>query len=429
MAEKKYDFFISYNKKDLKHARRISSIIKSSSLHCWWQGEDSKQEYALEIKEGLELSEAFIVLLSDGSASSEWVGKEILLAIRLHATCGLKLLPIVVDELSEVDYRYFHQLLGNFNWLFLKDYDSDRELIRAITSQVNIRLGEFGENSIYSAEIEAEKQRLRKQNNLYNMYASPVLDELFERCQRPAVLDVGSSDAENIMLRLNGRDFSHLLCIDKEQGKIAEAKENYGNDPRIDFLVTDITRKGFGSSIKNYVAESGIGGFDIIHISAVLLHLKNPTSVLKSLLAVLKVGGYIFIQDEDDGLNAVYQQDDNDPCFFSDCFYIWRHSKESGDRTMGRKIPIFLKAAGFSDIQMRSSVLSSIDFGGALKEDLWDLYFNPEFWVVNSPDYFDKPDAFERCESYIAKHDEHKEKYMRGEIFLTLGVPIFTARK
>ena len=429
MADRKYDFFISYNKRDAKTAKRLANIIKSSGLRCWWQGEYSKQEYAIEIKNGLESSQAFIVLLSEGSANSEWVGKEILQAIRLHAMQGLKLLPLVIDELSDVDYRYFHQLLGNFNWLFLKNYESDKELITAITSQVNIRLGELGENSIYSAEAEAERLRLRKQNNLYNMYASPVLDRIFESIPRPAVLDVGSSDAESIMLKLEGRNFSHLLCIDKEQGKIAVAREKYGSDKKLNFMVTDITRRSFGNMLRNYVSESGIGGFDLIHISAVLLHLKNPVSVLKSLRSVLKEGGYIFIQDEDDGLNTVYQQNEDDPCFFDDCFYIWRHSKESGDRSMGRKVPIFLKAAGFSDIEMKSSVLSSIDFGGSLREDLWDLYFNPEFWVVDSPDYFDRIDAFERCEGYIEKHDAHKEKYMRGEIFLTLGVPIFTARK
>ncbi len=429
MASKKYDFFISYNKRDAKVAARMAAIIKGSGLTCWWQGENSRQEYAVEIQNGIDNSAAFLVLLSSGSAESEWVGKEILRAIRLHSLLGYSILPIVVDELSNEDYAYFHQILGNFNWLFLKDYGSDKDLIFAITGQVNIKLRERGANSIYSAEAEAEMERLKKQNNLYNMYAKGVLDGLFSEFTAPIVMDLGCSDGESIMLRLRGREFSRLLCIDKEQGKVASAKEKFGADGRIDFMVADITRRGFGASLKNYLKENALEGFDIIHISAVLLHIKNPTAVLKALRGALKAGGKIFIQDEDDGYNLAYQEEELSPCFFSDCFYIWRHSKESGDRTMGRKIPAFLKAAGFNNIEMKASVLSSIDFGGEFKEDLWDLYFNPEYWVVDSPDYFDKSDAFEKCRTYAAEHKEHKEKYMRGEIFVSLGVPIFTAEK
>ncbi|MBQ8907992.1 MAG: TIR domain-containing protein [Clostridia bacterium] len=429
MANKRYDFFISYNKRDAKIAARIAAIIKGSGLTCWWQGENSRQEYAVEIQNGIDNSEAFVVLLSAGSAESEWVGKEILRALRLHSLGGYSILPIVVDDLSDGDYAYFHQILGNFNWLFLKDYDTDRELIFAMTGQVNIRLRERGANSIYSAEAEEEIERLRKQNNLYNMYAKRVLDELFSQFSSPVVMDLGCSDGESIMLRLEGREFSHLLCIDKEQSKVNAAKEKFGKDERIDFMVADVTRRGFGTGLKNYLKENGLEGFDIIHISAVLLHLKNPVAVLKALRGALKPGGKIFIQDEDDGYNLAYQEEELSPCFFSDCFYIWYHSKESGDRHMGRKLPAFLKAAGYSNIEMKSSVLSSVDFDGEFKEDLWDLYFNPEYWVVDSPDYFDKSDAFEKCRTYAAEHREHKEKYMRGEIFVTLGVLIFTAEK
>ena len=128
-------------------------------------------------------------------------------------------------------------------------------------------------------------------------------------------------------------------------------------------------------------------------------------------------------------MNVDYEEDTDDPTFFSDCFYIWEHSKESGNRKMGRRVPVLLKHAGFNDIQMRSSIISSVDFDGKYKEDLWDIYFNPEYWVVDSADYFDKIEAFEKCIEYKNRHAKKKQKYMKGKIFLSLGVPIFTARK
>ncbi len=429
MSQIKYDFFISYNKNDIKHARRIATLIKTGGLSRWWQSENSSQEYANKIREAINVSEAFIVLLSKSSAESEWVGKEILDAIRLHSVNQLKILPIVVDELDESTYDYFHHILGDFNWLFLKEYSSDKELIRAIVDQVNMKLKKDSSDSIYSAEAEIEQERLRKQNNLYNLYAKEPFDEIFKQIENPVILDVGSSDAENIMLRLEHRDFSNLLCVDKEQGKIDIAKANYGYDSRINFLAIDITHKSFLSVLEKYLNENNLKGFDIIHISAVLLHLKNALPVLKALREVLSDNGYIFIQDEDDGFNSDYEEDTDDPTFFSDCYYIWEHSKESGDRKMARKIPLLLKKAGFSNVELKSSVISSVDFGGEYKEDLWDIYFNPKYWVVDSADYFDKADAYEKCIEYTKKHDKKKQKYMKDKIILTLGVSVYIANK
>ncbi len=425
----KYDFFISYNQNDLKHAKRIATLIKNGGLNCWWQNEDSKQEYAEEIREAIKASAAFIVLLSQHSACSEWVGKEMLDAIRLHTCAGLKILPVVCEELERTDYDYFHHILGDFNWLFLKDYDSDKELIRAIANQVSMKLKGKSANSIYSAQAQIEQERLRKQNGLYNLYAQAPLNEIFQKLSCPSVLDVGSSDGENIISRLENREYSHLLCIDKERDKLDAAAEKLKNDPRAHFMHMDITRKSFLTGLKNYLQEQGMTGFDLIHISAVLLHLKNPLAVLKALHEVLSEGGCIFIQDEDDGYNREFEEDTDDPTFFSDCYYIWEHSKESGDRSMGRKIPVLLKHAGYENIQMPCTVISSVDYDGAYKEDLWDIYFNPKYWVVDSPDYFDKRDAFEKCVEYTKKHDKKKHKYMKDQIFLTLGVPIYIANK
>lgn len=425
---KKYDFFISYNSNDASHAKRLSTIIKNNDLNCWWQKDDSKQEYAVEIHEAIRSSYAFIVLLSPNSAGSEWVGREIFEAIRLYTDGKLKILPIVVEDLTKNDTEFFHHILGKFNWLFLSDYSNNRDLIVAITNQVNVSLKEKSTNSIYSAQEEIEQERLRKQNNLYNMYASKHLDDVFKELKSPAVLDVGSCDGENIIRRLEGREYSHLLLVDKNAEKLDEAEKRYP-DKRHNTMCVDITSKGFIDKIKEYLTKKGLDGFNLIHISSVLLHLKNPLSVLKALRQLLSDDGYIFVQDEDDGFNVAYQEQDDEPSFFKDCFYIWKYSKESGDRAMARKLPIYLKKAGFQGIELKSTVMSSVDFGGALKEDLWDMYFNPDYWVVDSEDYFYKKDAYEKFIEYKNKHKKMKQRYMKNQIFLTIGVLFYIAKK
>ena len=429
MKARSYDFFISYNSADVEQAKRISAVIKSNGLTCWWQKENSRQEYALEIKAALNASDTFIVLLSGSSAASEWVGREILAAIRLYSEKHTKILPIVVGELEKKDYDYFYHLLGMFNWLFLDKIADNKELIRAITTQVGIKLKEKSTNSIYSAAEQIERERLQKQNKLYNRYAKAAIDEVFAEFESPSVLDVGCFDAKNIMSRLEGRSFSRLLCVDKDTDALKEASERLAGDERITFMHADITKKTFIEKLKDYLAENSMDGFDFIHISAVLLHIKNPRELLKSLREVLSEKGYILVQDEDDGFNTAFQEDNDEPSFFSDCFYIWRYSKESGDRFFARKLPIFLKSAGYSDIKLSSCAMTSVDFNGELKEELWDMYFNSDYWVVDSPEYFSKDDAFDKYLDYKLDHAKMKAKYMRGHTFISIGVLIFTARK
>jgi hypothetical protein len=78
---------------------------------------------------------------------------------------------------------------------------------------------------------------------------------------------------------------------------------------------------------------------------------------------------------------------------------------------------------------MKSSIISSIDFNGAYKEDLWDMYFNADYWVVDSPDYFDKRDAYEKSLEYTKQHSKMKKRFMKDKIFITLGVLVFVAQK
>ena len=429
MQAKAYDFFISYNSADLSHAKKIAMLIKSNGLTCWWQQENSKQEYAVEIKNAIERSGAFLVLLSKTSAASEWVGREILYAIRLYAEKKIKILPIVVGELSKSDYSYFHHLIGMFNWLFLDAFHEPGELIQAISSQVGIPLKAKSENSIYSASEEIEKERLQKQNRLYNVYAKAPLDKLFERFVTPAVLDVGSFNAENIMLRLDGRVYSHLVCVDKDRDALKEAEQRLSGNPRVSFLEADVTKKTFAVKLKERLSALGLSGFDIIHISSVLLHIKNPKELLSVLHGMLNESGCVFIQEEDDGFNTAYQEDNDEPSFFNDCFYIWRYSKESGDRFMGRKIAHLLKRAGYSNVELSSSTITSVDYNGEYKEDLWDMYFNSDYWVVDSPDYFEKDDGFEKCLDYKLRHNKMKTRFMRGRIFVSIGVMFYIAQK
>lgn len=285
--------------------------------------------------------------------------------------------------------------------------------------QVNVK----GE-SVYTGDEKKEIARIYRQNEYLNRIVAPYLDEIFEYCVDPLVLDIGCADGSNILFRLKNRNYNALLGIDKNQIKIKMANDLFSSEKNT-FVCCDINSDDLRTILSGYLKKKKRIGFDLIHISSVLLHIENPILLLQNLHAFLSEKGHIFIQDEDDGVNMVYPYDES----FENCFYVWNHSIESGDRFMGRKIPFFLSKSNYSDIKILSSNITSLDFNGEMKDCLWDLYFNSDLWVANSPSFYDTPDAYERFLNYKKKHSELKKAYMNGNYFIMLGFFFIIAQK
>ncbi|MDE6274209.1 MAG: TIR domain-containing protein [Clostridiales bacterium] len=420
------DLFISYSNANKEKVEEIVSTIKYFGPTCWFQLRDSKQHFIEEINAGINNSRDFVVFLSNASVSSLMVRNEIARAIsQQKRNSDYSIIPVVIEELTESNQEIIELFLGSLNWLYADKYDNYEGLALAIFEQANLTPSntESGQ-SIYSTEKEVEKIRLKAQNKFFNEYAKQYLDEVFSHYENPAVLDIGCDTGDNIMMRLNGRKYRFLLGVDSNTDAVKEANESYPQD-NCAFIHCDVTSNSFFRDIFSQMQKFRIIGFDIIHISAVLLHLGKVEELLSNLYMLLNAHGTIFIQDEDDGMNIAHPHSK----YFDDCFYIWEHSKESGDRAMGRKLPLLLKHAGFKDIKLLSSTISSIDFGEQYKEELWDLYFNPELWSTDSAAYFDNYEAFDRLKVVAQKHSEMKESYLAGEYFITLGIFFYTATK
>ena len=420
------DIFISYSNANKEKIEKIVSVIKFFGPTCWFQLRDSKQHFIEEINSGIKNSLSFVVFLSNASVSSLMVRNEITRAISQQKKIGrYPIIPVVIEELSEENQEVIELLLGSLNWLYEDKFEDYESLVLAIFEQAKLSpKNESNVQSIYSTEKEVEKLRLKSQNKFFNAYAKKYLDEVFSKYDKPAVLDIGCDNGDNIMLRLDGREFSFLLGVDTNASAIEEANSLHSND-KCAFIHCDVMSANFFRDIFSSMQRFKILGFDVIHISAVLLHLGKVDDLLNNLYMLLNPNGTIFIQDEDDGLNLAYPNSK----YFEDCFYIWEHSKESGDRSMGRKIPLALKGAGFKEIKLLSTTITSVDFEEKYKEELWDLYFNPELWSTDSAQYFDNYEAYDLLKEVIKRHSEMKESYMQGQYFISLGVLFFTAVK
>ena len=420
------DIFISFSNADRDKVEKIVNAINFFGPTCWFQIRDSKLHFIEAINDGINNSLNFVVFLSNESVASLMVRNEIARAIsKQKKNPDYSIIPVVIEELDEESQNKIDLFLGSLNWLYANKYDNYESLALAIFEQANINPKEDESSiSLYSTDKDVEKTRLKAQNNIYNKYAKKHLDDIFVNYDNPSILDLGCYNGDNIISRLEGRKYSFLIGVDNNATAIEEANRLYAKD-NIVFIECDVTSDLFLRKIINQMQKFKIIGFDIIHISDLLMHLGNIETILSSLYALLNENGIIFIQEEDDGVNLTYPHSK----YFDNCFYMWQHSKESGDRKMGRKLPLALKKAGFTNINLLSTTITSIDFDGKDKEDLWDLYFNPELWSADSAEYFDNYEAFNLLQTVTQKHSEIKEDYLQGKYFIALGVFFYIATK
>ena len=122
--------FISYSRKDIDFAKRLTAELQKSELDFWidWEGIPPTVDWWREIEKGIEESDAFLFLISPDSAESKVCGQEIDHAVKN----GKRLIPIVIRE---ADTNEIHPKLKSLNWIFFRETDDfDASITKLLTS-------------------------------------------------------------------------------------------------------------------------------------------------------------------------------------------------------------------------------------------------------------------------------------------------------
>ena len=94
------DVFISYKAEEMEEADWVKSVLESNGISCWMAPSciPGGSRYATEIPQAIRQSKVFVLILSSKAQSSQWVSREIDLAINegkivlpfMLENCGLK---------------------------------------------------------------------------------------------------------------------------------------------------------------------------------------------------------------------------------------------------------------------------------------------------------------------------------------------------
>lgn len=122
--------FISYSRKDLEFARRLTQAFKDQKLDFWidWEGIPPTVDWWKEIEKGIEEADVFVFLISPDSAKSKVCKRE----LEYAAKNGKRLVPLVVRDIKGQEAP---TEVSHLNWVFIREIDDfDLAVNQAVTA-------------------------------------------------------------------------------------------------------------------------------------------------------------------------------------------------------------------------------------------------------------------------------------------------------
>ena len=270
---------------------------------------------------------------------------------------------------------------------------------------------------------EREDRRLQSQNQALRYFDEDVYRKVLSRRAAPRVLDVGCGNGDMIAGLTANIPGCRVFGIDCMQRQVGLAAERH---PEGSFCVLDLEGDSFAEGLRGWMGSEGIDCFDVINCSMVLMHLRNPTRVLRNLRPFLADGGTLIVREVDDGLQLTYPDPDDR---FKKLFSIFEGDTRMGDRHCGRKVPSYLSDAGYCDVRLEREGLSNLDVPDGMQ--LYEMAI-PAFLdymrdrALAAPDISSYREAFEWFESNI---DEMRSCFVSDGFFFSVGFVSFTATK
>src|SRR5690349_1317554 len=110
--------FISYSRKDIVFAKRLTAELQKCDLDFWidWEGIPPTVDWWQEIEKGIEEADVFLFLISPDSVRSKVCGQEIETAV----SNGKRVIPVVVRESS---WDETPPQLRHLNYIFIRQGD------------------------------------------------------------------------------------------------------------------------------------------------------------------------------------------------------------------------------------------------------------------------------------------------------------------
>ncbi len=217
-----------------------------------------------------------------------------------------------------------------------------------------------------------EIERLKRQCNLFLEYETPVIEDVLKSKEgKVCVLDVGCNEGDKAVSLFSSDSVEKVIGLEYNKDLAEDAQKKWGDD-RFSFYNLDVESDDFLSELDGIMKRENVEAFDIIYLSLVLLHLKNPDALLLKLKPLLKDNGTLVIVEGDDSSSFLFPDEDG---LLKDFMKILNKDKYSGNRTLGKTIEKMLVKCGYIISLPVNAIV--VGFGErAKKRDIYTVFFS-----------------------------------------------------
>ncbi len=437
-----YDVFLSYRRDGgFETARLIYEHFRTLGLSVFFDLEELKSgKFNVKIYNAIDESENFLLILPPHSldrcvAEDDWVRLETEYAI----SKGKNIVPLMLNGFEfPASLPPSLENLRVYNGVHLSREYFDASITRILT-MLNGVAPENGaakkifkegreENYYFNLYSEKEARRLKVQQKLIKDFDSDCYAEIEKKFGELRVLDVGSNDGGLIMDRLGKSEKLKVMTgleLNAETVKSANAK--YGGKG-VKFYEINIEDDSFCDNLEKIAQEEGVESYNVINLSMILLHVKAPYKILKTLRKFLSPDGVIVIKDIDDGFNVAYPDENGD---FARVVEICARNETSGYRKSGRQIYTLLRRAGYGNVKLEKLGLSTVGMDFEKREAFFETYFS--FVLEDCKIMAERYPTDKRIQNdynWLKKtYDDLEEKFQEENLFFVLGFILYTASK
>ena len=279
----------------------------------------------------------------------------------------------------------------------------------------------------YVSDSNEEQERLIKQDNLFKKFDDEIWNNLLNGKANLKILDIGCNCGNLIIDRVgNRKECAKIIGIDYYKENIDYANKKYGSINR-HFYLCDVESPNLEKTLNFISEDNNINKFDIIHLSLILLHLKNPQKLLERLKNFLSKDGVILIKDADDGLNFAYPDENGD---FDKLYKMCSIDNCSGDRKTGRKLYSYLVNAGYSNIKIEKIGLNSLNLNAKEKLNMYDVYFS---FILSDAEERKNNNPYNKqylkdWQWFSQNYEKLKMKFIEKDFIFNFGLMAYTAK-
>ena len=271
-------------------------------------------------------------------------------------------------------------------------------------------------------ENEWEVERLHIQNKLLWECEQPVFDKVFKGRSGARVLDIGCNNGCKTMERFDRPEVSRVMGLEYNEALARWAHGRHGGEV-FSFHPCDLESPSFARELSALMEQAGIEAFDVIYASFVLMHLRDPQTVLKTLRPFLAPGGCLLIEEADDLACSLTPDRQG---LFRQFLQMLALDPYAGNRRCGEQVVGWLERCGYRRIQQLPAAIRATGDQLKKKEDIFEVFFS---YLPKDIEILCKKDEnnadYARCISWLKQHDKDlEEEALSSQTTLTLSIRV-----